>query len=65
MSIENTAKNLPPNSTRETDNLLAIKDNYPKYVVTLDNLAVGNVNGVQVIHLAEFLLGMDTTETIV
>lgn len=57
--------NLPPNSTRETDNLLAIKDNYPKYVVTLDNLAVGNVNGVQVIHLAEFLLGMDTTEAIV
>ena len=49
--------NLPPDSTRETDNLLAIKDNYPKYVITLDNLAVGNVNGVQIIHLADFLLG--------
>ena len=49
--------NLPPESTRETDNLLAIKDNYPKYVVTLDNLAVGNVNGVKIIHLADFLLG--------
>ena len=48
--------NLPPDSTRETDNLLAIKDNYPKYVITLDNLAVGNVNGVQIIHLADFLL---------
>lgn len=48
---------LPPESTRETDNLLAIKDNYPKYVVTLDNLAVGNVNGVKIIHLADFLLG--------
>lgn len=49
--------NLPPDSTRETDNLLAIKDNYPKYVVTLDNLAVGNVNGVQIVHLSDFLLG--------
>ena len=49
--------NLPPESTRETDNLLAIKDNYPKYVVTLDNLAVGNVNGVQIVHLSDFLLG--------
>ena len=48
--------NLPQDSTRETDNLLAIKDNYPKYVITLDNLAVGNVNGVQIIHLADFLL---------
>ena len=48
---------LPQDSKRETDNLLAIKDNYPKYVITLDNLAVGNVNGVQIIHLADFLLG--------
>lgn len=48
---------LPKDSTRETDNLLAIKDNYPKYVITLDNLAVGNINGVKVIHLADFLLG--------
>lgn len=54
--------NLPPNSTRETDNLLAIKDNYPKYVVTLDNLAVGNVSGVQIVHLADFLLGSKTTQ---
>ena len=54
--------NLPPESTRETDNLLAIKDNYPKYVVTLDNLAVGNVNGVQIVHLSDFLLGTETNK---
>lgn len=48
---------LPKDSTRETDNLLAIKDNYPKYVITLDNLAIGNINGIQIIHLADFLLG--------
>lgn len=56
--------NLPPDSTRETDNLLAIKDNYPKYVITLDNLAVGNVNGVQIIHLADFLLGPESKRKI-
>lgn len=54
--------NLPPDSTRETDNLLAIKDNYPKCVVTLDNLAVGNVNGVQIVHLSDFLLGSETNK---
>ena len=28
----------------------------PKYVVTLDELAAGNVNGVKIVHLADFLL---------
>ncbi len=48
--------NFPPDSTRETDNLLAIEDNYPKYVITLDKLAVGNINGIGIMHLADFLL---------
>ncbi|WP_428077928.1 ATP-binding protein [Candidatus Avelusimicrobium faecicola] len=48
--------NFPPDSTRETDNLLAIEDNYPKYVITLDKLAVGNINGIEIMHLADFLL---------
>ena len=47
---------LPEDSDRETDNLLAIKDHYPKYVVTLDELATGNVNGVKIVHLLDFLL---------
>ena len=47
---------MPETSDREIDNLLEIKDNYPKYVITLDELAIGNVNGVKIMHLADFLL---------
>ncbi|MBQ6609630.1 MAG: ATP-binding protein [Oscillospiraceae bacterium] len=47
---------IPEDSTRETDNLLEIPDNYPKYVVTLDRLAVGNENGVRIVCLEDFLL---------
>ncbi len=49
-------RNLPEDSDREIGNLLDIKDHYPKYVVTLDELAGGNVNGVKIIHLSDFLL---------
>ena len=49
-------RTLPENSNREIGNLLAIKDQYPKYVVTLDALSTGNVNGVKIIHLFDFLL---------
>ncbi len=47
---------IPSESTRETDNLLEIKDNFPKYVVCKDSLAVGNENGIEIIHIADFLL---------
>ncbi len=49
-------RNLPEQSDREISNLLEIKDHYPKYVVTMDELAAGNVNGVKIVHLADFLL---------
>lgn len=49
-------RNLPEESDREVANLLEIRDHYPKYVVTLDELASGNINGVKIIHLADFLL---------
>ncbi len=49
-------RNLPEESDREVANLLEIKDHYPKYVVTLDDLAGGNVNGVKIVHLTDFLL---------
>lgn len=49
-------RRLPEESDREVANLLEIKDHYPKYVVTLDELAAGNVNGVKIMHLADFLL---------
>lgn len=50
-------RTLPEQSDREVANLLEIKDHYPKYVVTLDELASGNINGIRIIHLADFLLG--------
>lgn len=49
-------RRLPEESDRELENLLEIRDHYPKYVVTLDEMAAGNVNGVQIVHLADFLL---------
>ena len=52
-------RNLPEGSNREVANLLEIKDHYPKYVVTLDELAAGNINGVKIMHLADFLLSKD------
>jgi len=52
-------RNLPEESDREVANLLEIKDHYPKYVVTLDELAAGNINGVKIIHLSDFLLMKD------
>ncbi|MCI8632899.1 MAG: ATP-binding protein [Lachnospiraceae bacterium] len=49
-------RSLPEESDREIANLLAIKDHYPKYVVTLDELAAGNIDGVKIMHLSDFLL---------
>ena len=50
-------RNLPENSEREIANLLEINDNYPKYVLTLDEFASGNVDGVNIMYLPDFLLG--------
>ena len=50
---------IPEDSTRETDNLLEIPDNYPKYVVTLDRLATGNENGILIVHLEDFLMAVN------
>lgn len=52
-------RNLPEESDREVANLLELKDHYPKYVVTPDELAAGNINGVKIVHLADFLLAGD------
>lgn len=41
---------------REFAPLLAVKDHYPKYVVTMDDFWRDNVEGVRHKHLAEFLL---------
>lgn len=47
---------LPVNSNREIQNLKDIHDNYPKYVVTLNGLDVGNDEGIKIVHLQDFLL---------
>ncbi len=47
---------LPAASTRETGNLMAIKDHHHKYVVCRDALAIGNENGVEIVHISDFLL---------
>ena len=52
-------RNMPEGSDREIANLLEIRDHYPKYVVTLDELASGNINGVKIVHMADFLLSSD------
>ncbi|MCX4374927.1 MAG: ATP-binding protein [Lachnospiraceae bacterium] len=52
-------RNLPEESDREAANLLEIRDHYPKYIVTLDELASGNINGIKIVHLADFLLMKD------
>lgn len=52
-------RNIPDDSDRELRNLLEIQDHYPKYIVTLDEFASGNVSGVKIIHMADFLLMKD------
>ena len=47
---------LPENSNREVSNLMNIQDHYPKYVVTLDRFAGGNINGIKIVYLSDFLL---------
>lgn len=49
-------RQLPTESDREIDNLLEIRDHYPKYVVCMDRLATGNENGVRLVHISDFLL---------
>ena len=41
---------------REFSPLLGIKDHYPKYVITMDNLWKDNIKGVKHFHIADFLL---------
>ena len=49
-------RELPKESDREIANLMEIKDHFPKIVVTLDDYASGNINGIKIIHLVDFLL---------
>jgi predicted AAA+ superfamily ATPase len=44
---------------REFGTLLAIKDQYPKYVVSMDDFWAGDIKGVQHRYIGEFLLADD------
>ncbi len=46
----------PKTFEREFGNLLMIKDNHSKYVVSLDEYAVGNHQGIKHLNLRDFLL---------
>jgi len=50
---------IPEKSSRETENLKQIADNHKKYVVCRDELAEGNEDGIEIIHIADFLLSKD------
>ena len=41
---------------REYEQLLEIRDNYPKYVVMADNFAGGNYEGIKTMNIVDFLL---------
>lgn len=41
---------------REFGNLLFIKDQYPKYVVTMDEFWKDSIDGVEHVHISDFLL---------
>ena len=41
---------------REFGNLLAVDDQYPKYVVTMDEFWQDNIEGIQHLHITDFLL---------
>jgi predicted AAA+ superfamily ATPase len=40
---------------REYGNLLKIKDNYPKYIVSMDEFQGNTFNGIKHLHLMDFL----------
>ena len=44
---------------REYNRLLEIPDNYPKYVLTTDEFAGGNYEGIKTMHIADFLLSTE------
>lgn len=50
---------LPEDSNRETENLKQINDNYKKYVLVLNRYDVGNIDGIEVVYLTDFLLNSE------
>lgn len=47
---------LPVNNNREIGNLKYINDNYKKTVITANQMDVGNVGGIEIKHIVDWLL---------
>jgi len=45
--------------SREFEPLIAIKDHYPKYVVSMDELWKESIEGIKHLHITDFLLMAD------
>jgi len=43
---------------REFGNLLAIPDNFPKIVISMDEVAGGSYQGIQHLHIEDFLISI-------
>lgn len=50
------AYDIPKESKRETDNLLKIPDVYKKTIITANRMAKGNIDGIEVKYITDFLL---------
>lgn len=49
----------PKTEKREYGTLIKINDNYPKYLLTTDEFAGGNYEGIKTMHIADFLLSSE------
>lgn len=45
--------------SREFESLIAIKDHYPKYVVSMDDIWKESISGIKHVHITDFLLMTD------
>lgn len=45
--------------SREFEPLIAIKDHYPKYVVSMDDIWKESISGIKQLHITDFLLMTD------
>jgi len=46
---------------REFGNLLAIPDNFPKMVISMDEITGGSYQGIQHLHIEDFLISITET----
>ena len=49
---------MPGNSTRETDNMIHLPDNYKKTLITSVYSETEEVDGVQILNIIDFLLSI-------